>query len=367
MSESLKNFKNGIKKVLPFNIWDYTPESIRRVYIGKPLLISREIRALKEKLLSDKASWNDLVSYAKIADYDSNHSFYESMLKAYDPSLDFKNIKGINYVGSGYGIASLNCYRRVDLQIKNKSVHCFEKVYIRNSMDFKKMKWFYDSIAPQVKDKVRVPALLNVNGVRLGVTYFEWIESNQCAEDEIVTRFLEVVSHLKHIEVDVGLKKTSPVTCYSDDLLFNIYFERAKNWLRENFDVEQTAVLEKIHRLILKDKSIERRFVHGNISRSNLLSPNILIDFDSCGYYPFEYEVSSFLTSTFTFETLELFYERFHAIEESCRIKLNERVLLYFTFIFNMRFKKSEGEGFIRLRDRFLHELWRHITLKLIS
>jgi len=338
--------------MIPFNIWDYLPESVFRFYAGKPLLMSKEIRGLKNKLRSGNFDWDDLKEYSRIAAYDDNHRFYETSISQYDSSIEFNKIEKAEFIGDGRGVESLNCYRRVRIVENGKTTECFEKVYKKSSIDFQKTSWFYKEVYPQIKSELRIPELITCSGSNAHVVYFEWLEElNRLNDREAILFFSELLHIFSNVKLNKFLLKEPFVISYIQDAFFDFSFQRAKIWLEINVGMNSIDVLNSLNNYVISNKSLRWQFVHGNLSSSNMLINRVLLDFDNCGYYPLEYESASFITSFHMFESVEEFESILKKYYQTSEIFTDRLTFLFFSFVFYNRERKES-------RKNFLYELW---------
>jgi hypothetical protein len=355
----MNSIKSLIKKVLPINIWDYLPESVFRFYAGKPLLISKEVRKLKNKLKGGRFNWDDLNDYSRIASYDNKRYFFESVIKKYDSSIEFKNIKDSKFVGDGRGVESLNCYRRVSLYHNGEYIECFEKIYKKSSIDLQKTLWFYTDIYPQIENDLRIPKLISQSGSNARAVYFEWIEElNDLNESETAKFFSELLVIFDKVKLSQSSLRKSEVINYTEDAFFQFSYERSKSWVESNIGSEDVLILNSLNDYVLSNRRISRQFVHGNLSRSNILKNRVVLDFDNCGYYPLEYETASFITSFHRFHSVDEFESILSSYLIHNDLFTDKLTFLFFTFVFYNREVKET-------RKKFLRDLWCEIHNKI--
>ena len=265
-------------------------------------------------------------TYADRCARQMDHEAYERVLSAYDAALSFRRgALESDFVGSGKGRYTLNSYRKIVLQ---DSV-LFEKIYLRDSVDWRKCNFFYKHVLSALSgDELSVPRLLDVvSGERLVVSRFEFVDFRAIDESDYIDRLVSVTRRLASFEYDSTL-----VLGEFKSLELHFGFERC---LRKT-----QAVLEQIgekNSVLLKMK--ERceampRFVgHGDLSLPNMGVGSIVLDWDNFGFYPpgFDLALGSVLKGELlNAEALNSMVERvFPSFSTRCTFDM-----LWFSFVF---------------------------------
>lgn len=208
-----------------------------------------------------------------------NHEAYERVLGAYDSGLNFsQEALERHFVGAGRGRYTLNSYRKIVMQ----GATLFEKIYLRDSVDWRKCDFFYEHVLPGLcGDELSVPRLLDVvSGEHLVVSRFDFVEFLVVDERDYIDRLVSVTQRLASFECDSAL-----VSCELKSLELHFGFERCFR--------KTQAVLEQAgekNSLLLQMKGrceTMPRFVgHGDLSLPNMGVGSIVLDWDNFGFYP---------------------------------------------------------------------------------
>ncbi len=279
---------------------------------------------------------------------------YEKMITHYDPLVHFDDVEDAGFVGKGEGLHSLNSYRKVTLLVGGKKLQAFEKVYLRDSPDFKKMHWFYEEIYPQIGSRLEIPKVILIKGSALAVVYFDWFEDlSNPATNKIIDVYNYVSDILDDMVVSNNLIEQKVISDFTVNSFFRTKFKRAHSWLRLHMGQKNSLFLNQICKNISENSSIRRCFIHGDLNTTNLTNKG-LIDFDYCGYHPKAYEHASFITGRFIFKNKTDFFNACR----SMKVNLNDHdemlALLFFYFVFSCRKNR-------KARDSFLKVIWREL------
>lgn len=266
-------------------------------------------------------------TYADRCARQMDHEAYERVLSAYDAALSFRpGALESDFVGSGKGRYTLNSYRKIVLQ---DSV-LFEKIYLRDSVDWRKCSFFYKHVLPGLHgDELSVPRLLDVvSGERLVVSRFDFVEFLAIDERDYIDRLVSITQRLASFEYSSALV---PEEFESLDLHFG--FERC---LRKTQVVLEQQTGEKNSVLFQMKGRCEAmpRFVgHGDLSLPNMGVGSIVLDWDNFGFYPpgFDLALGAVLKGELLdVDALNLMVERvFPSFAGRCTFEM-----LWFSFVF---------------------------------
>lgn len=255
-----------------------------------------------------------------------NHEAYERVLSAYDAELSFRwGALKSEFVGAGKGRYTLNSYRKIVMQ---DSV-LFEKIYQRDSVDWRKCDFFYGYVLPGLcSDELNVPRLLDVvSGERLVVARFDFVEFRAIDDCDYIGRLVSVTQRLASFEYDPAL---IPDEFRSLELHFG--FERCLR--KTQVVLEQTD--EKTSLLLQMKGRCEAmpRFVgHGDLSLPNMGVGSIVLDWDNFGFYPpgFDLALGAVLKGELLgADELNSMVERvFPSVAKRCTLEM-----LWFSFVF---------------------------------
>ncbi len=318
-------------------------------------IATRESRNRRNKLLAGTATWKDLRNYTKFARYGLPHNDYERIIMSYDPEVCFDDVVDARFMGKGEGLYSLNSYRRVILKIGTDRVHCFEKVYLRDSADYIKMAWFYDEIYPQLQNVLEIPSRILTRGDSLAVVYFQWFDDLATPNrKDIVEAYLHVSDLLDKVHVKKEHQREKVISDFRINTFFSTKPKKARAWLKNNEGVQAIVQLDDICNRIASESPDRSGFVHGDLNKANLTKKG-LIDFDYCGFHPKAFEHAAFVTRFFKPESMNGLYKVFESINADPANHDEKLKLLFFCFVFYLRKRR-------RPNDRFLHLLWKELS-----
>jgi len=317
-------------------------------------IASRESRKRRNRLLAGKASWTDLRNYSKFTKYGMKQDFYEKMIMYFDPKVHFADVEDARFFGKGEGMYTLNSYRNVTLFARDKKLLAFEKVYLRESPDFKKMYWFYEEIYPQIESRLEIPEVILIKGNALAIVYFDWFEDLSVpARNDIMDAYKTVSDTLDNVVVSNDANEQKVISDFTVNSFFRTKFVKARAWLTRHMGPNKSLYLKQICKNISENRSIRRGFIHGDLNTANLTIKG-LIDFDYCGYHPKAYEHASFITGHLKFEELTDFYDVCSSMNINMKDHDEMLALLFFYFVFSCRKNRKAS-------DKFLQVIWREL------
>lgn len=255
-----------------------------------------------------------------------NHDAYERILSAYDTGLSFRSgAIGRDFVGAGKGRYTLNTYRKIVMQ----ESALFEKVYLRDSVDWRKCNFFYEYILPDLYGhEMSVPGLLDVvSGERLVVSRFEFVDFSAIDECDYIDRLAAVTQRLASVEYDTALV---PEEFKSLELHFG--FERCMRKTQVVLEQagESSAVLLRMKRHC---EAMPRFVGHGDLSLPNMGVGSVVLDWDNFGFYPpgFDLALGAVLKGELLdADALSSMVERvFPSFSKRCTFEM-----LWFSFVF---------------------------------
>jgi len=216
------------------------------------------------------------------------HLLYEYCLKKLDPALDFSYANDSNqkrFVFQGRGFGTLKPYRI----LKKSNQQTFEKIFFNGTDDLKANLYFYEMRHHLLKEtKIRIPEYkMIIKGEVFTVFLYEYLELKPLPEglvyNDIMNKTLE-------------LYKISPNQDHAEPITYNKYIF-GRNRLIEN---NELTPLELAH----LDQLIERApvcFQHLDLSENNVFQDDIVIDWDSSGFYPLGMDFGRLMLCDFIF------------------------------------------------------------------
>jgi hypothetical protein len=228
---------------------------------------------------------------------DGDPTKYESFLRWADPALTLPELSGATFVGSGRGSWNLATYRAGMLDDQP----VFEKVYLADSLSWRKLTWAHVEVFPSFDTKIPTPPLLGyVRGDWLVAAYFPLLsEVRPLPLEKTVSAaaaFQESVSDFRWSGYEAAVRdfRLDPVYQGGRAKLQGIL-------ARAGRDPKLVGLVEKwAHR-----SDMPRRFTHGDFNPGNALSCGTILDFDLCGYYPAGYEYGKALGEGYHFASVD--------------------------------------------------------------
>jgi len=277
-------------------IQNVIPKSMIRFSEGKLGVMAKRARERRIRLRKGTADWKDLRNYSKVAKYANDHDEYEAFIRNYDKNITFDGITSAEFIGDGRGLASLNSYRRVVFKNGQNNVSYFEKVYLRSSVEYIKMSWFYQEVYPQIKNRLLIPGKMAEYGDKIAVVYFEWIEDiRPIHEREMIKKFKDLKNIFREVEISSASLENEYITNVELDSNFGPIYPKAEHWLYRHEGATAVSHLRAIKQFVIHSNRVERSFAHGDINKNNFFDWGV-IDFDYCGYFPNGFEEALLMT-----------------------------------------------------------------------
>lgn len=227
-----------------------------------------------------KRSLEGIVSYVKLK---NDHKYYDLILSSYIPNFETSYRKA-KFIGFGIGKENLNCYRKI-LSISNQNL--FEKVYYSGNDKLESLFWLEKNIHFTDEDEIIKPEIKSVHaGDFLTAVYFKYLDIAHIGSGEL-DRTLNKVA--------LNLYSKSNKEKYKEDF-FPDYFKNYKlhNYYKNNIE-KAAEKLNGVLDVIQCTKKIDEGFYvisHGDLSESNVCQSNVVIDWDSCGFFPLGLDIA---------------------------------------------------------------------------
>ena len=228
-----------------------------------------------------KKDWFRFRSLAKIA-RDGDPVRYGKLLQRVDPGLSLPDLADARFVGSGLGMWNLTNYRTglVDGQ------PVFEKIYLLNSLSWRKLLWAHSEVFPKLDMKPETPPLLwQSQGDWLAAAYFPF---HPDVRPLPTSRVLSVALSFQKTVAEFRWTGEDPDICdFRRDPIYQAHRKRLRGVLARggadprHIELAETCFLQP---------GMPRRFTHGDLTPGNVLSDGTILDLDLCGYYPVGYE-----------------------------------------------------------------------------
>lgn len=227
-----------------------------------------------------KNSLNTIVNRVRLT---KDHRYYNLILKTFISDFE-NNFKTASFIGYGVGKENLNCYRKVVFLESNEEF--FEKVYFTDNDKLKSLLWLEDNNPLSGSQEIITPRVRKVlQGDFLTAVYFDYINL---------------------LPLDIELLETSlnkvAITLYNNSLEFEnadevpVFFKEFQNhnYYKNNINnaIQRFGKLIDFYKI---DKNIENSFsviTHGDLSETNVCQNNVVIDWDSCGYFPLGLDIA---------------------------------------------------------------------------
>lgn len=288
--------------------------------------------------------WPTLVRYSTFCRFDERHANYESILKAFDPALRLPDSSNCAFLGDGFGGGSLNAYRRVDID----GVPCFEKVYLKDSPDYRNSLRFYRDVqTPLAHAGLKSPAFLRaVEGDTLSVVYSALVRSAApTTKAKAISRYRKHFDRLMRVEIP-----STPAwnTAFTDHALYQDGVEKAAAFISASLG-EDPAILSTLETSMGEAIMV---FSHGDWYRKNINTRGVVFDWDRCGMYPAGFDLAYCFSKSLKVESivdLDRAIKR-HAprfVRTACM-----PALIFFSLIF---YARRVG---VQAPDSFLRELY---------
>ena len=216
---------------------------------------------------------------ARIARKRGDTSLYEAVITSIDPSFNFSFVSESRFSGKGGSCGALGSYRTV--YIPQNEAWFFEKIYNPNSIDYKKMKWFYKAYSESSYLNFAIPELFFETGTKIKACYFEMIPPKPSPN---TSQIIQIVNNIHQIQIT----QTNPELALWNEWIFNDALRCYRDWARENAKRLSTdRVLELITDF---ENRVPCVVSHGDLHQKNIFEGPVVIDFDRCGIFPEPYD-----------------------------------------------------------------------------
>lgn len=216
-------------------------------------------------------------------------TYYSKLLKNLVPNLDLPIKKSVftSQPANGIGESSLVTFRRVNVG----EGLLFEKVYLNSYPDLQNVTFFNDKIFHLLEGCIVVPKIVKqYTSDLITITYFEFLQLlNFNSERRAISKLIElsVLLYCKSIENKdylVSLLKSSEIDNYKNHFEYSKHYKSAHLALAEN-GFNTYELVEKINRSPII-------ITHGDLNKTNIYAPNIVIDWDTFGLYPLGFDIA---------------------------------------------------------------------------
>lgn len=221
-----------------------------------------------------------IVSYIKLK---KNHEYYNLILRSYIPNFE-PSYEKAKFVGFGVGKENLNCYRKI---ISATGQALFEKVYYSDNNKLESLLWLEKNIYFSDEDEIIKPEIKSVHaGDFLTAVYFKYLDITHLHNSDF-ERILNKVALSLYLKSNREKYK---------EVVFPDYFKNYKshNYYENNIE-KASAKLSGTLDLVQYTKKVDASFCvisHGDLSESNVCQNEIVIDWDSCGFFPLGLDIA---------------------------------------------------------------------------
>lgn len=289
------------------------------------------------RIASADMSWVELKAQAQAYRLLDDHYGYEKLLQAYDGlNYHFLSTKALKleFIGYGLGDDSLNVFRKVTLQ--NKVL--FEKVYLIESADFKRLEWFENHVRSEL-DKLPylIPKIDSIfKGNKLAITYFDFLDQPldnlTCPQYQLLTMAKDVNA----LKLDQLAQQAFPynVADFTEIPIYQKSKQALQHWM-QNQGMDSRKIQEYEKRIL----EMPRVLNHGDLHGKNTGNPNIIIDWDRVGPYPVGFDVGYILSNTLIFSCVDDWKTLEERLIKSSSFERNQLLFAinYFSLIFYIR------------------------------
>lgn len=223
-----------------------------------------------------KQELKHLSYYLSVAD---DHKYYNELLKLYIPNWDMQNYN-YQFIGEGQGGGALSAFRKVYFK---KSIY-FEKVFFTQSKDLEVIKWLDKHVRKQIKDKIKIPKIHKTfSGELLTIVYMDFLNLEPFGKQEVEKELIGLTKTLYLFNIDAflseeGQKIPKHLLDYTTNYLFQMNVNLVKRELEQK-NIDYKALTS----LVQNSKKV---ITHGDVIPRNVAKDNIIIDWDSFGFYP---------------------------------------------------------------------------------
>jgi hypothetical protein len=253
-------------------------------YIPPPLLRARDNKFVDTARKREPTYPDDWTRFRRIAAekrWGNLHS-YTGLVRRADPALPLANLHDARFVGSGAGAWNLTRYRAGT--VNGQAV--FEKIYLKNSLSWKKLMWAYYDVLPKLKKSIQTPPILwHAGGDWLEVAYFPLLtDTRQSPTERIVSVAVDLQKAVSGFR---WLRNDPSIHDFRLDPIYSTHRERLQKVLiRAGRNPNLVELVENF----FQHPGTPYRFAHADLNPENVLYDGTIVDLDLCGYYPAGYE-----------------------------------------------------------------------------
>ena len=252
--------------------------------IPPPLLRARDNKFVDKARTRARNNPDDWTRFRRLAGanrWEDLHR-YTRLVRRADPALPLADLSDARFVGTGAGAWNLTRYRSG--RINGQAV--FEKIYLKNSLSWKKLMWAYYDVLPKLNKPIQTPPILwHAAGDWLGVAYFPLLTDTQLSPAD---RIVSAAVDLQKSVFDFRWHRSDPaIYDFRLDPIYSTHRGRLNKVLfRAGRDPGLVDAIESF----FQHPSTPHRFAHGDLNPENFLYDGTIVDLDLCGYYPAGYE-----------------------------------------------------------------------------
>jgi hypothetical protein len=332
----------GVRTALKRQVLRYAPRLLLRAYTHF------QLRFEPYRSGDTKKDWFRFRRLAKIG-RDGDPVRYGKLLQRVDPGLSLPHLADARFVGSGLGVWNLTNFRTgvVDGE------WVFEKIYLLNSLSWRKLLWAHRDVLPNLGTKPETPPLLwQIHGNWLAAAYFPFLPDTRPLP---TSRTLSAALSFQEAVAEFRWTGTDPDICdFRRDPIYQAHRKRLCGVLARAG--EDPKHLELAERYFLQP-DMPRRFTHGDLTPGNVLFDGTILDLDLCGYYPVGYEYGKALADGSGFaspEEVQTFLER--------KLDLPTRKEQAAVYYFAATFYCAARGASRAVSDGFILSLWKRAT-----
>jgi len=281
------------------------------------------------------------------------HFLYERFIKYCDPKIEFEfnNCKK-KFVGSGYGIHSLNVFRKI---FSNFSEPLFEKIYFNNTISLKNTILINEIFKEIQIPDFKVPKIKKtIQGEFYTIVYFDYYVLERFRnEDDLFGFNNNIIRFLNKFENSISINfkiEINQIDIAKEDMISR----RIERILLIN-----KIYSEPIYSIINLIKRQSYGLIHGDLNYKNVFK-GVVIDWEKFGMAPFGYEYGmnlafnklSLIKNVINLSVVKNQVEKYYG-EESHLVQLN---IIFFAIIFSSyaySYQNKIDENQINFHDLF--------------
>ncbi len=274
--------------------------------------------------------------YAAYFRHTHNTQLYEEVLQYYVPNWEKIYSKAVFMNVPGGGRDNLNVYRKV----KINGEYYVEKVYFTHLgyISIHSSNWFFKNAYPLIQKHIKTAEIsYSFSSDFLTILYYKFIEipHNEKEKDKAIINISKYLYEASFDNTIETLIKVAPKFLKINNLsLMLIQYES----IIKSYLLNQNIKVNLIEASIQTNRKV---LTHGDLNPSNLISSNVIIDWDTFGLRPAGYEVAyifwKFLISDFIQEevyALDWLKKEYKDTIIAEEWELFELTFVYYAFIF---------------------------------